>query len=53
MISQAPSAGPLRLSLENQQTEPDIRLMSEHSVVITGKDQQLDAAVAELMKLVQ
>ena len=39
--------------LENQQTEPDIRLMNEYPVVITGKDQQLEAAVAELMKLVK
>ena len=39
--------------LENQQTEPDIRLMNDYSVVITGKDQQLEAAVAELMKLVK
>jgi C-terminal processing protease CtpA/Prc len=39
--------------LENQQTEPDIKLMNEYSVVITGKDQQLEAAVAELMKAVK
>ena len=39
--------------LENQQTEPDIRLMNEYHVVITPKDQQLEAAVAELMKLVK
>jgi tricorn protease len=39
--------------LENQQTEPDIRLMNEYSVVITGKDQQLEAAVAELMRFVK
>ena len=36
--------------LENQQTEPDIRVMNDYSVVITGKDQQLEAAVAALMK---
>ncbi len=36
--------------LENQQTEPDIKVMNEYSVVITGKDQQLEAAVASLMK---
>ena len=36
--------------LENQQTEPDIKVMNEYSVVITGKDQQLEAAVAALMK---
>ncbi len=39
--------------LENSQTEPDIKLMNEYAVVITGKDQQLEAAVAELMKLVK
>ena len=39
--------------LENQQTEPDIRLMNEYHIVITGKDQQLEAAVAPLMKLVK
>jgi Tol biopolymer transport system component/C-terminal processing protease CtpA/Prc len=36
--------------LENQQTEPDIKVMNEYSVVITGKDQQLEAAVAALLK---
>ena len=36
--------------LENQQTEPDIKVMNEYNVVITGKDQQLEAAVAALMK---
>jgi C-terminal processing protease CtpA/Prc len=36
--------------LENQQTEPDIKVMNDYSVVITGKDQQLEAAVAALMK---
>jgi len=39
--------------LENQQTEPDIKLMNEYQVVITGKDQQLEAAVAALTKLVK
>ena len=39
--------------LENQQTEPDITLMNDYAVVITGKDQQLEAAVAELMKIVK
>jgi len=39
--------------LENSQTEPDIKLMNEYQVVITGKDQQLEAAVAELMKLIK
>jgi tricorn protease len=32
---------------------PDIKLTNEYSVVITGKDQQLEAAVAELMKAVK
>jgi tricorn protease len=32
---------------------PDIKLMNDYGVVITGKDQQLEAAVAELMKAVK
>ncbi len=36
--------------LENHQTVPDIKLMNEYDVVIKGKDQQLEAAVAELLK---
>ncbi|MCC6762432.1 MAG: peptidase S41, partial [Chitinophagaceae bacterium] len=36
--------------LENFQTEPDIKLMNEYNQVNKGKDQQLEAAVAELMK---
>jgi tricorn protease len=36
--------------LENHQTVPDIQLMNEYDVVIKGKDQQLEAAVKELMK---
>jgi len=36
--------------LENHQTVPDIQLMNEYDVVIKGKDQQLEAAVRELMK---
>jgi Tol biopolymer transport system component/C-terminal processing protease CtpA/Prc len=36
--------------LENQQTEPDIRVMNDYSVVTTGRDQQLEAAVAALAK---
>ncbi len=39
--------------LENLQTEPDVKVMNEPAVVITGKDQQLEAAVAELKKLVK
>ena len=36
--------------LENHQTVPDIQLMNEYDVVIKGKDQQLEAAVAALLK---
>ncbi|MES2327971.1 MAG: S41 family peptidase [Bacteroidota bacterium] len=36
--------------LENHQTTPDIKLMNEYDVVIKGKDQQLEAAVSELLK---
>lgn len=38
--------------LENYQSEPDIKLMNEYEKVKQGKDQQLEAAVAELMKTV-
>lgn len=36
--------------LENHQTEPDIKLMNDYNVVIKGRDQQLEAAVAALLK---
>lgn len=36
--------------LENWQTEPDIKLMNEYEKVSKGEDQQLEAAVNELMK---
>jgi Tol biopolymer transport system component/C-terminal processing protease CtpA/Prc len=36
--------------LENQQTEPDIRVMNEYEVASKGRDQQLEAAVSALMK---
>ena len=36
--------------LENHQTEPDIKLMNDFDIVIKGKDQQLEAAVAALLK---
>lgn len=39
--------------LENMQTEPDIRVMNEYSVVNRGKDQQLEAAVSALMALIR
>jgi Tol biopolymer transport system component/C-terminal processing protease CtpA/Prc len=39
--------------LENYQSEPDIKQMNEYGNVNKGKDQQLEAAVAELMKQVK
>jgi hypothetical protein len=36
--------------LENQQTEPDVKVMNEYDVVSKGRDQQLQAAVAALLK---
>jgi Tol biopolymer transport system component/C-terminal processing protease CtpA/Prc len=39
--------------LENQQTVPDIMLMNEFGIVSKGKDQQLEAAVAELLKAIK
>ncbi len=39
--------------LENQQTEPDIKVMNEYKLVGKGRDQQLEAAVAALLKLIQ
>jgi C-terminal processing protease CtpA/Prc len=39
--------------LENQQTVPDVTVMDEYAVVAKGKDQQLEAAVAELMKAIK
>lgn len=36
--------------LENQQLEPDIKVPLDPSVVVTGRDQQLEAAVKELLK---
>jgi C-terminal processing protease CtpA/Prc/Tol biopolymer transport system component len=38
------------LYLENRQTEPDIKVMNEYAIVSQGKDQQLEAAVAALLK---
>jgi C-terminal processing protease CtpA/Prc len=38
--------------LENLQTVPDIQLMNEYEIVSQGRDQQLEAAVAELLRLV-
>ena len=39
--------------LENSQTEPDIKLMNEYEIVKKGVDQQLEAAVKELMKTIK
>jgi tricorn protease len=36
--------------LENHQTEPDIKLMNDYAVISKGRDQQLEAAVAALLK---
>lgn len=36
--------------LENQQLEPDVKVALDPAVVITGRDQQLEAAVEELLK---
>lgn len=38
--------------LENWQTEPDIRVMNEFAPAVRGQDQQLEAAVRELLRLV-
>ena len=38
--------------LENQQTEPDIKVFNKFELVSKGRDQQLEAAIAALMKLV-
>ena len=38
--------------LENVQTEPDIRVANEYGSVAKGKDQQLEAAIAELMRVI-
>jgi hypothetical protein len=35
---------------EGVQTEPDIRIMNEPDVMAAGRDQQIEAAVRELMK---
>jgi C-terminal processing protease CtpA/Prc len=39
--------------LENSQTEPDIKVMNDYAVVAKGRDQQLEAAIAALMKLIK
>ena len=39
--------------LENAQTEPNIKVWNDYEAVSKGKDQQLERAVAELMKEVK
>ncbi|MEO7520577.1 MAG: S41 family peptidase, partial [Gemmatimonas sp.] len=39
--------------LENLQTDPDVKVMNEYGAVSKGKDQQLEAAIAELMKMLR
>jgi hypothetical protein len=39
--------------LENHQTTPDIMVMNEYEKVSKGEDQQLEAAVQELLKEVE
>lgn len=39
--------------LENMQTDPTIRVMNEYNLRAAGRDQQLEAAVAELMRLIR
>ena len=39
--------------LENMQTEPDVKVMNEYGPASRGRDQQLEAAVTELKKLVK
>ncbi len=36
--------------LDNHQTEPDIKVMNTYEKVVKGRDEQLEAAVAELLK---
>ncbi|MDH4197829.1 MAG: S41 family peptidase, partial [Candidatus Aminicenantes bacterium] len=36
--------------LDNHQTEPDIKVMNTYEAVVAGKDEQLEAAVTELLK---
>ena len=39
--------------LENMQTEPDVRVMNEYGPASKGRDQQLEAGVVELRKLIK
>ena len=38
--------------LENLQTEPDVKVRNDYTLMSKGRDQQLEAAIAELRKLV-
>jgi len=44
---------PQKKFLENWQTDPDIRVANSYEQVIKGRDEQLEAAVAALMKTVR
>ncbi len=37
--------------MENYQTEPDILIKNDPNIIVNGKDQQLERAIEELMKL--
>ncbi|MBL8981947.1 MAG: peptidase S41, partial [Gemmatimonadetes bacterium] len=39
--------------LENLQTEPDVKVRNEAALVAKGRDQQLQAAIAQLLRVVQ
>ncbi len=39
--------------LENLQTEPDVKVRNEYAAVAKGRDLQLQAAIAQLMRVVQ
>jgi C-terminal processing protease CtpA/Prc len=36
--------------LENLQLEPDIKVQNDYNKVLTGEDQQIEAAVTEMLK---
>ena len=39
--------------LENMQTEPDVLVRNDYNVMSKGRDQQLEAAITELLKLIR
>ncbi|TND09940.1 MAG: peptidase S41 [Bacteroidetes bacterium] len=49
-IPQVGVVGPDGKYLENNQLEPDIKVMNEPAVIQTGRDQQLEKAVEELLR---